>query len=221
MEPTPQRITAISTQVRRPDRVNVFLDGQFAFGLPATVAADHGLAVGDALDAARVEELRALDDTAKATEAAIRLLTVRPRSVKEIRDRLARKGYAEETIEVALERLRDWRYIDDDAFARYWVENRESNRPRGRRLLQQELRFKGVDRETTERALADAGIDEQAGALEIARTKMRSYRDLDEAAARRRLGAFLTRRGYGYDVIKPTLEALFGVGEEDEGPLDP
>ena len=91
----------------------------------------------------------------------------------------------------------------------------------GAACCEQELRFKGIDRETTERALDDAGVDEQAGALEIARAKMRSYRGLDEATARRRLGAFLARRGYVYDVVKPTLEVLFGEAEEGEEQLDP
>jgi len=167
----------------------------------------------------QIAELKELDDTAKATDAAIRLLTARPRAVREIRDRLRRKEYDDETIERVIERLRDWRYIDDEAFARYWVENRESNRPRGRRLLEQELRLKGVERETVSHAIEDAEIDERAGALEIARAKLRSYRGEEEAVARRRLGGFLARRGYGYDVVKPVLDELFGE-HEDEEPFD-
>jgi regulatory protein len=211
-----RRITAIEQQKRNPERVNVFLDGAFAFGLPLNAVVDFQLKSGRQLTPIEIEELKELDDTAKATDSAIRLLTSRPRSVREIRDRLRRKEYGDETIDRVIERLREWRYIDDEAFARYWVENRESNRPRGRRLLQQELRMKGVERETVSNAIDEAEIDERAGALEIARVKMRSYRGEEETVARRRLGAFLARRGYGYDVVKPVLDELFGENEDDE-----
>lgn len=211
-----QRITAIELQRRNPERVNVFLNGAFAFGLPLNAVADFQLKRDRVLTPLEIAELKELDDTAKATDAAIRLLTSRPRSVHEIRDRLKRKEYGDETIDRVIERLREWRYIDDEAFTRYWVENRESNRPRGRRLLEQELRQKGVERETVRETLDEVGIDERAGALEIARTKMRSYRDEEESVARRRLGAFLARRGYGYEVVKPVLDQLFGESGDDE-----
>lgn len=216
MTETEQRITAIELQRRNPERVNVFLNGAFAFGLPLTAVADFQLKRDRVLTPLEISELKELDDTAKATDAAIRLLTSRPRSVHEIRDRLKRKEYGDETIDRVIERLREWRYIDDEAFTRYWVENRESNRPRGRRLLEQELRQKGVERETVRETLDEVGIDERAGALEIARNKMRSYRDEEESVARRRLGAFLARRGYGYEVVKPVLDQLFGESGDDD-----
>lgn len=212
-----RRITAIERQKRNPERVNLFLDGSFAFGLPVTAVADFRLSSGRALTPHEIEELKELDDTAKAIDAAIRLLTSRPRSVREIRDRLRRKEYDDVTIEHVIERLREWRYIDDEAFARYWVENRESNRPRGRRLLEQELRLKGIERQTVSTAIEEAGIDESAGALAIARAKLRSYQGEETPVARRRLGAFLARRGYGYDVVKPVLDQLFGEEVEEDG----
>ncbi len=140
------RITAIETQQRDPERVSIFLNGVFAFGLPALVAVQESLRVGDELAEEQIARLRALDEQAKAVNAAMNLLARRPRSEREVRDRLKRKGYPAETIEAAVAKLEGWRYLDDEAFARYWVENREANRPRGRRLLEQELRLKGVDR---------------------------------------------------------------------------
>jgi len=213
-----RRITALERQKRNPERVNLSLDGAFAMGLPLNAVADFGLRVGKTLTPAQIEELKELDDTAKATDSAIRLLTSRPRSVREIRDRLKRKQFDDETIDRVITRLRDWRYIDDEAFARYWVENRESNRPRGRRLLEHELRLKGVDRDTVAEAIDDAEIDERTGALEIGRAKLRSYRNEEGSVARRRLGAFLARRGYGYEVVKSVLDELFGERDGDSSP---
>jgi regulatory protein len=211
-----QRVTAIERQKRNPERVNVYLNGVFAFGLPVMAVAEQQLRIGLILPPDQIAALKELDETAKAVDSAIRLLTSRPRSVREIRDRLRQKSYDDETIDRVIAKLRDWRYIDDDAFARYWVENREANRPRGRRLLEQELRQKGIDRETVAEAIEDAEIDEHAGALEIARSKLRSYQDLEPAVAKRRLGGFLARRGYGYPTIKPVLDQLFGESDDDQ-----
>jgi regulatory protein len=211
-----RRITAIERQKRNPGRVNVFLDGEFAFGVPVNAVLDFGLKRGKVLTSVQIAELKELDEAAKATDAAIRLLTVRPRSTREIQLRLRQKQYDDATIEQVIERLREWKYIDDEAFARFWVENRESNRPRGRRLLEQELRFKGVDRGAVTQAIEDAGIDELAGALEIAREKLRSYEGLEPAVRDRRLGAFLARRGYGYDIVKRVLKELTGEEPAEE-----
>ncbi|MGI8474954.1 MAG: regulatory protein RecX, partial [Thermomicrobiales bacterium] len=171
--------------------------------------------VGGELDAERVDALRALDETSKATDAAIGLLAHRPRSVQEIRRRLLLKGFGAATIDGALDRLERWRYVDDEAFARFWVENREANKPRGRRLIEQELRTKGLDREIIAQAISEAEIDEHAAALGLARGRLHSYSGMDQAMARRRLGAWLARRGYGYDVVKPVLAAVFTGADDD------
>ena len=217
--PTSGQITAVTPQARKAERVNVFLDGRFAFGLPADVAAMEGLAVGDELSAARVEQLLAVDAVAKATDAALRLLAHRPRSTRELRDRLRQKGYAAETIDAAVAKLEGWRYVDDAEFARFWVANREANQPRGRRLLEQELRRKGVDRELIRETIAEAELDEGETALGLGRAKLRTYVGLEPPAVRRRLGAYLTRRGYGYDTVKPVLDQL--LGELEEFPKEP
>jgi regulatory protein len=220
ISPTGKRITAIEHQQRDPERVSLFLDGAFAFGLPALVAVQEGLRVGDQLTDDQIARLRALDEQAKAVGAALNLLARRPRSEREVRDRLKRKGFPPETIDAAVAKLEGWRYVDDDAFARYWVENREANKPRGRRLLEQELRLKGVDRETIRQTIDETELDEASAALQLGRSKLRTYGSLEPAVARRRLGAFLVRRGYGYDVVKPVLDQLFGEHEESEDGSD-
>ena len=208
------RVTDLAAQARDPERVNVFLDGAFAFGLGREVALREGLRIGDALDPARIAALRAADDVAKATSSALGLLARRPRSEREVRDRLRQKGYAPEAIDAAVARLEGWRYLDDADFARYWVENRAAHQPRGRRLLEQELRHKGVDREVVRETIAAAELDETTAALELARKKLRAYAGEEPAVVRRRLGAYLARRGYGWDVARPVLDRLLGESED-------
>src|SRR5262245_43771008 len=165
--PTSGTITKITAQERNPNRVNVYLDGEFAFGIGLDAAASQQLDVGLELTKSRVDEIKVADEIGRATESALGLLARRPRSVREIRDRLRQKGYGPATIDRAIEKLEGWNYVDDNEFARYWVENRSTHKPRGHRLLEQELRQKGVDRELVKEAIAEAEIDEEGAALEL------------------------------------------------------
>lgn len=219
--PAPSRgvITAITQQTRDPERVSVFLDGVFAFGMTRLLAAEQGLAVGEELSEERVAALRELERQRQALEAAFRLLTRRPRSEREIRERLERHGFAPPVIETVIEKLATWRYVDDEAFARYWIEQREANRPRGRRLLAQELRLKGVDREVIREAIADAEVDEVAAARQLAEAKLPRYRQLDPQVRWRRLGAYLMRKGFRYETVRAVLQDVL-AGEEESAASD-
>ena len=210
------RITAIEQQERNPERVSVFLDERFAFGLGAAQALAEGLRIGDELSEERVATLRALDEVGRATDAALRLLALRPRSVREVSDRLRLRGFAPEAIDAAVEKLEGWRYVDDADFARFWVENRERHKPRGRRLLEQELRRKGVDREIVREAIDAAELDETGSALELGRAKLRTYAGLEPPVVRRRLGGYLARRGYDVETVRRVLARL--IDEDGERP---
>ena len=213
------RVTALRPTKRDPDRIAVDLDGSLAFALPATLVGDERIEVGDLLDVDRVTSLLAADEASRATEAALVFLSYRPRSEKEVRDRLRRGGYEPDAIEHAIGRLHEWRYLDDADFARRWVENRTAHRPRGKRLLQQELRHKGIDGEIARDAIDDADLDETGAAEALARRRLPSYAGDEPAAIRRRLGAYLARRGYGYDVIRIALDRALGEAEDtDEVP---
>lgn len=174
-------------------------------------AAERGLVVNRPIEPPEIENLRALDDAAKATDAAIRLLAHRARSTHELRQRLRRKNFDPDVIEAAMERLEHWHYVDDAAFAQSWVENRSTFRPRGSRLIAQELRSKGIDKETIETTLADADLDDRASALAVAQSKLRSLADADPETRRRRLAGLLARRGFAWSVVGPVLNEVLGA----------
>lgn len=211
-------ITDISDQQRDPERVNVALDGEFAFGLNRLLAAERGIAVGQHLSEAAVASLLAADEAARATEAGLRFLAYRPRSEREVRDRLRRRGFADGAIEEAVERLRGWHYLDDAEFARFWVENRNEHQPRGRRLLKSELRAKGVDPELASEVIEEEASEELPAALALARKRASSLHALDALTRRRRLASYLQRRGYGWDVVRPVLDAVLGESDDDVPP---
>jgi regulatory protein len=209
-------ITRIAPLPRAPGRFAVDLDGRAGLTLGEETLLRSGIQAGDALDEAAVAALTAADEIARATEAALVFLAHRPRSEREVRTRLRRGGYGDGTIEQVIARLHEWRYLDDVDFARRWVENRAAHRPRGQRLLQQELRQKGIDADTARDVIAAAELDEAAAAEKLARHRLASYAGDDPAAVRRRLSAYLARRGYNYDTIRLALERTLGEPDEDD-----
>ena len=207
-----RQITAIEKQAKLGSkRLNVYLDGKYAFSLAEDLAAR--LRPGDYLSDAELADLRREDDVHQVYDAALNLLSYRPRSVAELRGRLERKGYDNPMIDEALTRLEKLGVVGDAEFARFWVENRQVHSPRGGRMLRSELRFKGVDRETIEGALPDSEAEDDA-AYRVAHSKARSLKGLEWREFRRRLGDFLVRRGFGYETAKSVARRVWA--EENE-----
>jgi regulatory protein len=216
-------ITALRAQAKDPQRVNVFVDGEFALGVSLNTISKEGLYVGKALSAEEFARVERAESSDKALHAALRFLEARPRSTFEIRERLRRKEFTDEAIQAAIERLAGLGMIDDAAFARSWVENRQASRPRGVGALRDELRRKGIDRAVTETLLSDETLtgDEEQRAMSVARGALSKYANApNRAAFQRRLGGYLQRRGFGFDAIGPILETLWSelrsAEDEDE-----
>ncbi|HMN29925.1 MAG TPA: RecX family transcriptional regulator, partial [Caldilineaceae bacterium] len=153
-------ITALEIQKKNKERVNVFLDGEYAFSLNLMAAAQ--LKRGALLSESEMAQLRAEDNQLVAYQQALFFLGFRPRSQAEVIEHLRGKAYSDEVIEWVTERLAREGYVNDASFAQYWVENREQFRPRSARALRHELRQKGVARELISEAVA--GLDEEAAA---------------------------------------------------------
>src|SRR5690606_21468842 len=131
-----------------------------------------------------------------AVEAALRLFAISPRSERDLRDRLKnRRKFAAEAIEHAVGRMRELGYLNDAAFARYYVEVRQAS-PRSKRALAFELQRKGVGRQFVEPALEDHS--DADAAYDAAQRRLRSLREADRVTFERRLGNFLASRGFGY-----------------------
>ena len=200
-----KKITAIEVQRRNPNRVNIHLDGEFAFGLARIVAA--WLQLGQTLDDEKIARLQADDARERAMQQAMLFLSYRARSEAEIRQNLRKHEIPEAFIEETLERLRRNGFADDEQFASAWVENRTMFRPRGRRALALELRQKGLDDATIESALD--GVDDEALAYEAGLKKASKLRVQDWSEFRKKLSEFLARRGFSYPVIAPVVTRLW------------
>lgn len=207
-------ITALVAQKRNTDRVNVYLDGKFAFGLAAIEAIR--LKRGQVLSDADIERLQAADDVEQAREKALRFLSSRPRSEWEVRQNLQKAGYAAGTIDRVLERLRGVGLVDDAAFARYWLDNRAQFKPKGAVALRQELRRKGVDREVVDAMLEERAHQDDNAALRSALAQAGRYRQLPRQEFAQKLGAYLARRGFDYETVREAVNAAWQQLHADE-----
>ena len=205
------RITAIEPQARHANRFNLYIDDQFALGLSTIVAAK--LRVGQTLNDAELAALEREEAYQAAHERALRFLEPRPRSSAEVKQQLRKKQVASDVIDQVIARLTEAGLIDDAAFAQYWVENRETFRPRAGRALCFELKRKG---------LSDAAIQEAIGTLDESESAYRAgapraarWQNLERRAFMEKLGAFLIRRGFSYEVAKDAAKRLWDETRQD------
>jgi regulatory protein len=206
-----KKITAIEVQKKNPKRVNIHLDGEFAFGLDRFVAA--WLTVGQTLDDEKIARLQAEDAQEKAYRQAMLFLGMRARSEREVRKNLEKHEIPPTVIEQTIQRLREERLVNDAQFAQDWVANRSEFRPRSRRALAVELKRKGLA-EADIRSATEA-VDEEALAYAAAQKRVRRLEGLERVEFQKKLGEFLARRGFGYEVISPTIKRLWA--ERDGG----
>jgi regulatory protein len=207
-----KKITALLAQKRNPNRVNIYLDGEYAFSLARIVAA--WLKVGQELDEEKIKRLQADDARERAIQQAMLFLSYRSRSESEIRQNLRKHEIPEDVIEQTLQRLIQDGLANDQQFAQTWVENRSAFRPRSRRMMAMELRQKGLDDAAVSSALET--VDDEALAYEAAQKKVSRLKDMEWFDFRRKLSEFLARRGFSYSVIAPTVTRIWNELHADE-----
>lgn len=239
-------ITALKFQKRNPDRVSVFLDGKFAFGLAALDAVQ--LSRGQTLSDEEITHLQTLNLRSKAYDRAVAFLAVRPRSIWEVQQNLRRyrpgrkrrravskaderkveadleeeqeireaedeesaqsRGLPEETIDWVIQKLTDQGYVDDRAFAQYWIEQRNAFKPMAPRALRYELRKKGIAVGIID-ALVTEQVDADEAALDAARSRSYRWQHLNHDEFQRKMAGFLQRRGFSWSAVSTAIEIVW------------
>jgi regulatory protein len=207
------KITALKVQKNNPNRVSVYLDNEYAFGLSRIVAA--WLKVGMELSGDKIATLQAQDAFEVAYQQALHFISYRPRSEMEVRQKLAEKGADDLLIERVIGRLKDSRLVGDEQFARTWVDNRSAFRPRSHRMLRYELRQKGVEDEFIQNALQEA-VAETDLAYQAGSQYAHRLTGLDWETFRKRLAGFLSRRGFSYGISAPVIRQLWEESRTEE-----
>jgi regulatory protein len=204
-------VTALKAQ-RSKDRVNVYLDGEFAFGLALIHAL--WLKIGQKLSDEDIAELKAADTLEKAQQRAVNFIAYRPRTEREVRLRLKKAGADEETINSVVGRVKDAGLLDDEAFGKAWVESRLRANPRSRRMLAWELRQKGVGDDDVQAALED--VNDEEAAFRAAQKRWPKVKALEPRERKRKLMEFLSRNGFDYQTIESVIARVESWAEGDE-----
>ena len=207
-----KKITKIERQKNNPHRINVYVNGEFSFGLSEYVGA--WLQVGQLLDNTQISKLLNEDSIEVAFQKALKYINYRPRSEYEVWRRLIQSGFEKNAINGAILRLKKTCILDDQKFAEEWVENRSSFRPRSHSLLKMELRKKHINEEIIEEVVGAIPADTKL-ALDAAKKVLYKYEKLDKEIFKKKLYGFLARRGFNYSVIKDVCEKVWSKARID------
>lgn len=199
------KITGIKLQSKNRNRVNIYINGEFSFGLSRFTAA--WLKEGMELNDEKISELLEEDKFEIAYQKALNYIKYRERSTEEILRYLRKKKVSEEVAERIIGRLQESELIDDVRFAQMWIENRNEYRPRSRRAMRLELRKHGIDDEIIEQSLRT--IDEHELAYKAAQLYARKLNNKDWDEFKQKLYGYLGRRGFNYEISKSIISQVW------------
>lgn len=202
-------ITSIKPQ-KNQKRVNIYLDNKFGFGLDLENFVKLQLKVDQDLSDDQIIEVIKKGEFQKSLDKLLRFATLRPRSEKEVRDYLKRKKVHESSFEELFNKLKRLELIDDEKFAKWWVEQRQTFKPKPKRVLLQELRIKGIGIEIIKEVLGETEINEEKLARELIEKKMYKWEKLDKYNRKQKITQFLGSKGFDWNVINDVLNYLTG-----------
>jgi regulatory protein len=198
-------VTKLEPQKKNPQRLNVYLNGEFAFGVSRTAA--PWLEEGNQLSQQKINALQTEDQVEQAFQRALHFLSFRIRSEQEIRLNLQKHQLPENIIDPVLNRLRERSLVNDRDFAQQWIDNRNRFHPRGKRALSSELYRKGIPNQIIEETLND--LDETELAYKFARKKVDKLKTLDKSNFQKKMYGYLSRRGFDYGLSKEVVRDLW------------
>jgi regulatory protein len=198
-------ITAFRPQ-RNKKRVNVYLDGRFSFGTDLENLVRLNLKIEQEYSEKEIKEIIKKAEFQKTYDKLIRYSTLRPRSRREVEIWFKKYKVHESMHDELFNKLKRLELLDDTEFAKWWIDQRTTFRPRGKRALISELRQKGIDRYIIDEVLNSAEINEKKMAKQLLNKKEYKWERLDKLDARKKKSDFLARKGFGWEIIKELVK---------------
>jgi regulatory protein len=218
--PSIMRITRVETQKKNPSRRSIYADGEYVLGVSIETLLKSGFRTGDEITPDQLKTLLCEEEAAEAKRVALRYLSHRPRTAKEVRDKLRNKEFPDSDISQAIGDLERAGLLNDAEFARMYIRDAIAAKAVGRTLMKRKLLLLGVEKSVVEAALDETfgEVNVEESALEAARKFMRkstaTHKPSDMARLKSRLENFLGRRGFSWDTIAPIVRTL--IKEEEE-----
>ncbi len=203
-------ITDITPQKKNPRRINIYLDGLYAFSLEKELILTYHLTLNKEISNREVERLIQENEVGGWYARLLKLIAARPRSRKELTDFLKSHEVGERTEKILLEKLESQKLLNDYSFALWFIGERLVFRPRSRRFLEAELKLKGVVDSVINKAL-DEALSKQSEAKTVvflARKKLKRFATLPKTVQRYKIQTLLARYGYSWEVVKQAVIEL-------------
>ncbi len=200
-----KRITALEEQKRNKNRINVYINGSFAFGLSKFIG--RNLKEGQIISDQQIDDLVHKESREKAYQIALRFISYKPRSRYTVEEKLKKSGFSEDIISSVVKEFEEKGYLDDLEYARQWVDERSSSKPRSRRQLAYELKKLGISENLILEALKNAPEDVEL-AYALGKKYLRRYQHLDEDSFKKKLFGVLARRAFSFEVVNRTIDKL-------------
>lgn len=209
------KITDIQDQKRNKDRVNIYVDNDYAFSLSKEVLIKEKIKINDIIDREKLESVSKEDNFMKCKNSALRLIERTIKTEKEIRDKLILKEYDEESINRSIDFLKEYNFLNDESYARMYV--RDKSKGQGKNKIKYALIRKGLDEEVILEELSKIDSDEEESiAYEMALKKYNTIqkRESDAYKLSQKLYAFLVSKGYGYDITSRVIKRITKGSDE-------
>jgi regulatory protein len=221
-EPAHPRITALAISKRNPNNVTVKVNGKSFATLPLNHVADLRLAIDQPWTPSLAHRVADEAAYAKALGDAMKRLNRRMMTTAQLRKHLQQRGHDQPAVTRSITRLTELNLLNDQALGRQLAELITARRPAGPSLLRKKLRDRGIDPQLTEIILTDTatGKHPTQDAIRLAKTRLRSLKNVDPATRRRRLCGLLARRGFEPDTIHETLQQLLGHDDPETPEID-
>lgn len=208
------KITKIEIQKNNKDRVNIYLDGEYAFAINAELVYKENLKVKDDVDIVKLQEVAEKEAYIRCKESAIKIIERSYKTEKEIRDKLKQKGYEEKQINKSIEFLKEYNFLNDNTYAKAFIKDKLTSK--GSQKIKYDLIKKGISKDIIEENLIQVDKNEEKEvALNLARKKYESIRknESDNYKLSGKLYRFLISRGYGYDIVKDVVKEIMSLDE--------
>lgn len=208
------QITKIEIQKNNKDRVNIYLDGEYALSISAELVYKENLKVKDEVDIANLQVVAEKESMIRCKESALRIIERSYKTEKEIRDKLKQKGYEEKQIDNSIKFLKEYNFLNDNVYAKSFIKDKLNSK--GSQKIKYDLMRKGIAKDIIEENLM--GIDkseEKEVALNIGRKKYETIKkkESDNYKASGKLYRFLISRGYSYDIVKDVVKEIMSLDE--------
>lgn len=201
-------ISSLKPQKKRKNWINIFIDNEFAFSLPLETLVREKLTVDLQVSKEKIEILIKEGDFLSVYDKTLRYLSFRPRSTKEIKRYLNQQETGEKTQSLILKKLIDQKLIDDEAFARWWIDQRRKFKNQGEKLTMIELINKGIERDLIEKIFMEYPVNEDALIEELVGKKLPKLSRLPLPEQKKKLYGFLLRRGYDWGEIRTIVAKM-------------